>query len=107
LADDGALVLVAEEGGHIVGLASMHVMPLIEREPVARLSAIAVAASHRRAGVGRALMWRVESEARARGCERLELTSAQRRADAHAFYSSLGFEPASQRFLKSLVGHGE
>jgi GNAT superfamily N-acetyltransferase len=52
-------------------------------------------------------MERVESEARARGCERLELTSAQRRADAHAFYSSLGFEPASQRFLKSLAGHGE
>jgi N-acetylglutamate synthase-like GNAT family acetyltransferase len=53
LADDGALVLVAEEGGHIVGLASMQVMPLIEREPIARLSAIVVAASHRRAGVGR------------------------------------------------------
>jgi GNAT superfamily N-acetyltransferase len=52
-------------------------------------------------------MERVESEARARGCERLELTSARRRADAHAFYSSLGFEPASQRFLKSLAGHGE
>jgi N-acetylglutamate synthase-like GNAT family acetyltransferase len=107
VADPAVTVLVAERDGRVVGLASMHVMPLIERAPLARLSAIVVAADERRAGIGRALVERVESEARARGCERLELTSAERRADAHAFYRDLGFEPASQRFIKSLAGDGE
>jgi N-acetylglutamate synthase-like GNAT family acetyltransferase len=107
VADPAVTVLVAERDGRVVGLASMHVMPLIERAPLGRLSAIVVAADERRAGIGRALVERVESEARARGCERLELTSAERRADAHAFYRDLGFEPASQRFIKSLAGDGE
>jgi N-acetylglutamate synthase-like GNAT family acetyltransferase len=107
VADPAVTVLVAERDGRVVGLASMHVMPLIERAPLGRLSAIVVAADERRAGIGRALVERVESEARARGCERLELTSAERRADAHAFYRDLGFEPASQRFIKSPAGDGE
>jgi N-acetylglutamate synthase-like GNAT family acetyltransferase len=107
VADPAVTLLVAERDGRVVGLASMHVMPLIERAPLGRLSAIVVAADERRAGIGRALVERVESEARARGCERLELTSAERRADAHAFYRDLGFEPASQRFIKSLAGDGE
>jgi N-acetylglutamate synthase-like GNAT family acetyltransferase len=107
VADPAVTVLVVERDGRVVGLASMHVMPLIERAPLGRLSAIVVAADERRAGIGRALVERVESEARARGCERLELTSAERRADAHAFYRDLGFEPALQRFIKSLAGDGE
>jgi N-acetylglutamate synthase-like GNAT family acetyltransferase len=107
VADPAVTVLVVERDGRVVGLASMHVMPLIERAPLGRVSAIVVAADERRAGIGRALVERVESEARARGCERLELTSAERRADAHAFYRDLGFEPASQRFIKSLAGDGE
>jgi GNAT superfamily N-acetyltransferase len=107
LADPSVAVLVAESNGRVVGLASMHVMPLIERGPIARLSAIIVAASERRAGIGRALVERVEAEARARGCERLELTTAERRADAHAFYRTLGFQPASQRFIKSLADDAE
>jgi N-acetylglutamate synthase-like GNAT family acetyltransferase len=107
VASPAVALLVAERDGRVVGLASMHVMPLIERAPMGRLSAIVVAASERGAGIGHALVERVESEARARGCERLEVTSAERRADAHAFYRSLGFEPAPQRFIKSLAGNGE
>jgi N-acetylglutamate synthase-like GNAT family acetyltransferase len=107
VASPAVALLVAERDGRVVGLASMHVMPLIERAPMGRLSAIVVAANERGAGIGHALVERVESEARARGCERLEVTSAERRADAHAFYRSLGFEPAPQRFIKSLAGNGE
>jgi GNAT superfamily N-acetyltransferase len=101
--DPAVAVFVAERDGHLVGLASMHVMPLIERPPIARLSAIVVTAADRRTGVGRALVDRIASEARARGCDRLELTTAERRTEAHAFYRRLGFEPASRRFLKSLA----
>jgi hypothetical protein len=42
----------------------------------------------------------VEDEARARRCALLFLTSAERRADAHAFYAHLGFEETGRRFAK-------
>jgi GNAT superfamily N-acetyltransferase len=103
VADPAVAVFVAERDDRLVGLASMHVMPLIEGPPIARLSAIVVTATERRTGVGRALVDRIESEALVRGCDRLELTTAERRIEAHAFYRSLGFESASRRFLKSLA----
>ena len=57
----------------------------------------------RRNGVGRLLMERAEHIGAAAGCEFIELTSAMNRADAHAFYSSLGYQPNSLRFHKRLV----
>jgi ribosomal protein S18 acetylase RimI-like enzyme len=39
----------------------------------------------------------------AAGCEFVELTSAMNRAEAHAFYRSIGYETNSFRFHKSLV----
>lgn len=95
-------LLVAEQGGRIVGLASLHVLHLIERPPLGRLSAIVVTEPARRGGVGLELMERVEREARAMGCDRLEVTSGEWRADAHAFYRDLGFEETSKRFTKRL-----
>jgi len=47
--------------------------------------------------IDQALRW-----AEQRGCEFVELTSALNRAEAHAFYRDLGFEPNSLRFRKSL-----
>ena len=38
------------------------------------------------------------------GCGLVELTSALNRAEAHAFYRELGFEPNSLRFRKSIGG---
>jgi N-acetylglutamate synthase-like GNAT family acetyltransferase len=95
-------VFVAERDGEVVGLASVHALHLIERPPLGRLSAIVVAESARRGGVGMALIDRVEREARAMGCDRLEATSGEGRAGAHAFYRELGFEETSKRFIKRL-----
>lgn len=95
-------VLVAERDGEIAGLASLHVLHLIERPPLGRLSAIVVTESARRGGIGAALIERVEREARAMGCDRLEVTSGEWRDDAHAFYRELGFEETSKRFIKQL-----
>jgi hypothetical protein len=44
-----------------------------------------------------------ESLASTAGCEIIELTSAATRAEAHAFYRSIGYEPNSLRFRKMLV----
>jgi N-acetylglutamate synthase-like GNAT family acetyltransferase len=95
-------VLVAERDGEVIALASLHVLHLIERPPLGRLSAIVVGEPVRRSGVGRALVDRVEREARDAGCDRLEVTSGEWREDAHSFYRELGFEETSKRFIKRL-----
>jgi N-acetylglutamate synthase-like GNAT family acetyltransferase len=102
LSDPAVEIHVAERDGRVVGFATLHVLELIERPPIGRLSAIVVTVPERRRGVGAELIERIETAAVARGCDRLELTSGNWRVDAHAFYRSLGFEPAPQRFLKRL-----
>jgi GNAT superfamily N-acetyltransferase len=102
--DPSTCVFVAEAEGRILGLAALHVIPVIERDgATGRITALVVRDEARRSGVGRALVKRVEAEAARRGCDRLEVTSGARRDDAHHFYRRLGFEEAPQRFVKSLT----
>jgi len=100
--DEAAFPYVAYENGAVVGFAAGYAMPLIQREPAGRLAALIVADGSRGMGVGRALVDAVTEEARRRGCERLEVTSAEHRRDAHAFYERLGFEEKPRRYIKTL-----
>ena len=68
-----------------------------------RVTALVVDCRARRRGIGKLLMDRAESLASTAGCEIVELTSAATRAEAHAFYRSIGYEPNSLRFRKVLV----
>jgi ribosomal protein S18 acetylase RimI-like enzyme len=72
--------------------------------PILRVTALVVDRRARRRGVGKLLMERAEQIGSAAGCEFVELTSAMDRAEAHAFYRNIGYEPNSLRFRKSLVG---
>ena len=72
------------------------------RAPVARITALVVDQRARRRGIGRLLVDYALRWAEQRECELVELTSALNRAEAHAFYRDLGFEPNSLRFRKSL-----
>lgn len=82
-------------------------LALAERdEPVGRLIALVVAADVQGRGVGRALVAHVEERARAEGCVQLDLSSSDRREDAHAFYRRLGFADVSRRFVKELMPDG-
>lgn len=99
----GDRAVVAERDGEVVGLAQLHVSPTLEYErPAAKLAALVVDASHRGEGVGRALVAAMEAEARARRCELLFVTTAERREDAHEFYRRVGLEETGRRFAKSL-----
>ena len=71
--------------------------------PVVRVTALVVEHPARHHGVGRLLMEHAEQIGSAAGCEFVELTSAMNRAEAHAFYRSIGYEPNSFRFRKPLV----
>ena len=98
-----AEALVADDGGAVLGLAAVQVMHVLEHDaPVARLTALVVREDARRRGVARALVDAVEARAREAGCERLHVTTAGRRADAHAAYLSLGFAETGRRFGKAL-----
>lgn len=103
IADDASQVFVAEAETWLVGLAALHITPLLELDqPVGQLIALAVDDVRRRQGIGRALVEAVECEAHARGCYALILNSGGGRNDAHAFYRALGFEETGRRFMKPL-----
>jgi GNAT superfamily N-acetyltransferase len=96
-------VIVADVDGGVRGFASAVVVPFFhDGSRRLRLTAIAVAPSHRGRGVARGLIAELEAWGRERGCTLVEVTSAERRADAHAAYRALGFEEAPHRFTRRL-----
>lgn len=98
---------VAEADGEVLGVVAVHVCPFFERPGSwARLVALVVADHARRRGVGGRLVAEAESFATSHGCVRMEVTSADRRADAHAFYRRHGYVDEagnSSRFLRDLA----
>jgi GNAT superfamily N-acetyltransferase len=96
-------VLVAVVEGQAVAFAAFEISyPIHNEDPVAHLTAIAVAQAARRKGIGRRLLLAVESAARAAGCDHVVVTSAEQRSDAHAFYPSAGWPATGRRFGKRL-----
>jgi GNAT superfamily N-acetyltransferase len=101
--DDDAVLLAIDERGEAVGLISLHRMRVLHAGGlVAYITALVTASSARGRGVGRALLESAERWARAAGCRRLTVTSAERRADAHAFYEACGMPYTGRRFAKQL-----
>jgi GNAT superfamily N-acetyltransferase len=102
LGTDGMTVYVAVAGEEVVGTATLLVMPNLgyDCHPSALVEAMVVAVSHRRGGVGRMLVTRLLSDARAASCRKVQLLSHKRHAHdgAHAFYRSLGFAPEAEGF---------
>ncbi len=94
LADPDQRLLVAEDGGWLVG--SAHLMVLrhfgrsLSRSGV--VEGVIVDPEYRRKGAGAALMRAVAEAARQAGCYKLALTSNLARGGAHRFYSRLGWK---------------
>ncbi|HET7042773.1 MAG TPA: GNAT family N-acetyltransferase [Gemmatimonadales bacterium] len=100
----GDTCLVAEaDDGRVVGLAGLHLVHVLHYpKPLGYITAFVVDDTVRRQGVGRKLLDAATEWARAKGCYRLSLTSAEHRQDAHAFYPASGFPMTGRRFGKEL-----
>jgi GNAT superfamily N-acetyltransferase len=97
-------IFLAVEDGQALGLLALHLCRMLQyASPIVRVTALVVDAQARRRGMGKLLMEHAERMGSAAGCEFVELTSAMDRAEAHAFYRRIGYEPSSLRFRKPLV----
>ncbi|MET9950809.1 GNAT family N-acetyltransferase [Streptomyces sp. NPDC006339] len=98
------LVLVAEEGGPVVGCLQATYIPGLGKGGAERalIEAVRIRADRRGGGLGRELMTLAVARARARGCALVQLTSDKSRTDAHRFYASLGFARSHDGFKLAL-----
>ncbi|GAB3145123.1 GNAT family N-acetyltransferase [Micromonospora sonneratiae] len=99
MADDPDNVqIVAEVGGEPVGTMQLTFIRSLTRRGGlrAQIEGVRVRADQRGAGLGRTMIeWAVD-QARERGCNLVQLTTDKRRADAHRFYTSLGFQASHE-----------
>lgn len=92
-ADPRNQLIVAEQGGDLVGCLQITYIPGLGRHGSERslIESVRVRSDRRGQGLGRDLMaWAID-QARQRGCALVQLTTDKTRTDAHRFYLNLGF----------------
>lgn len=92
-ADPRNQLIVAEQGGELVGCLQITYIPGLGRHGSERslIESVRVRSDRRGEGLGRDLMTWAIDQARQRGCALVQLTTDKTRADAHRFYLGLGF----------------
>lgn len=91
--DANNLLLVGEQGGDVVAVLQLTLIPGLSRGGMRRalVEAVRVRSDLRGFGVGAALMQHAIVRARQEGCGLVQLTTDKQRTRAHAFYRRLGF----------------
>lgn len=102
--DATARILVGCVGAQVLGVATLHVTPVIHRATgVGRITALVVLPEAQSTGVGRCLLDAAERHFAAVGLERVEVTSGHVHRPAYDFYRHLGYEDHGVRFAKGLA----
>lgn len=102
--DATARILVGLVDGQVLGMATLHVTPVLHRPtPVGRVTALAVLPAAQGTGVGRALLEASERHFSVLGLERVEITSGLSHRPAYDFYRHLGYEDHGLRFAKAIA----
>jgi GNAT superfamily N-acetyltransferase len=106
LDDPSSWLIGADDDGDLIGVAALHVSPMLEvTGKLGRLGALVVDERYRGRGVGRSLVTSAEEQARAAGCRGIEVNSSRHRTRTHEFYQQLGYADActtKARFFKTL-----
>jgi ribosomal protein S18 acetylase RimI-like enzyme len=91
--DQNLTLVVAESEGRVVGCLQLAVLPGISSQGGIRgmLEDVRVATDCRSRGIGEQLVQWAVTEAKARGCNLVELLTHASRVDAQRFYQRLGF----------------
>ncbi len=90
LDDPERTILVADGPDGIAGFIDVHVQRLVEADPFGEVGGLVVAAPHRGAGLGAALLAAAAEWSRARGLERLWIRANLARVGPHEFYEAIG-----------------
>lgn len=91
-AHPGTRVFLAYRGERAIGIAVCFLgFSTFAARPLLNVHDLAVAPEHRASGVGRALLERIEQEARALGCCKLTLEVQTNNARAKRLYARFGF----------------
>jgi GNAT superfamily N-acetyltransferase len=97
--DRGATFVAVDDEDAPLGLVCLtHFVSLHAPGPIAYITTLVTSSAARRRGVGQLLVAGAKSWAAQHGCVRLSVTSAERRADAHAFYPACGLPYTGRRF---------
>jgi len=91
--DQNLTLVVAESEGRVVGCLQLAILPGISTQGGIRglLEDVRVDSDCRSRGIGEQLVQWAVAEAKARGCNLVELLTHQTRTDAQRFYKRLGF----------------
>lgn len=98
-----ALVAVNGSGDPIAVATTARYSALHKSGQVCYITAFVTDPDSRGQGVGRRLLTAIEDWAREHGCERISVTSAERRAGAHAFYERCGIPYSGRRFSRDIA----
>ena len=91
LAAPDYFIAVAEVNGVVVGWVAGEVRASLEFEPRVEIVGLVVAPTHRRSGIGKALVEAVEDWQSGRGISTIFVRSNVARSDSHPFYESIGY----------------
>jgi GNAT superfamily N-acetyltransferase len=98
------LVIEAEE--NVAGFISLHWFDIFHSMgKIGRMSAFCVDESYRSQGLGKQLLKAAEDFLIAQGCNKLEVTSNEKRIRTHKFYADCGYVEDSRRFVKYIGKH--
>lgn len=101
IADERNIYLVAEIDNKVVGFVSCHGQQLLHHNGwVYEIQELFMDEAYRGKGIGKHLLDELERQLAERKYDMIDVTSGNRRKEAHAFYMKNGFNQTHQKFTK-------